>query len=339
MATVSLVSLTALQTTPTNPYSTGMCNCFVCAAQPTTCPNGDWQYGTTSCCGGLCPPITLCSQLDSSVCPTIANGPSKITWQTPNSTGSANAAVQCQYDPTKFQTTQDLQQWVSLQGQDSQFQTQIMPTFCSGTSTTCPNNWLTNTPMPKCSRLLSTGDDGTICRQWQQQNPALADAVMVQYCGNSSNQFGCDCLRRQQTPGYNLVAPNFTTSDACWYRPCQATSQELVTSNLLNPVCPATTCQDAGNITPAQQQVISQNFISCPLNKSPVQSVAQTLGINIPGVARSLGIPANAPITRNPLVRRIGLQQTPITGGWQWLIAVLIIVVVIILLLAVFMQS
>lgn len=335
---MSTVSVSMQQTIPKNPYTTGSCNCFTCESQPTTCLNGDWQYGTQPCCGGLCQSIPLCSHIDSSICPRIASGPSQVSWQTMNSTNPGSAMVTCQYNASNFQNLSDVQNWVTLQGMDSQYQTQIMPAFCSGTATTCPTDWLTNQPMPKCNRLLSTGPDGTLCRQWQQQNPQRADIVMANYCNNPSNIFGCDCLRRQQTPGYNLAAPNFATNDACWYRPCQATTQELVTSDLLNPVCPATTCQNASNITPAQQQIISQNFISCPLPSNPVQSVAQTLGINTSQVARSLGVQPNSPIARSPIARRLGFQQVPVASGWKWVLAAIIIILVVVLIVAIFMN-
>jgi hypothetical protein len=342
---MSTVSLTVRQDHVNNSYSPGTCNCFTCPQQPTTCPNGDWQYATGQCCGELCPSIPLCSQLDPSVCPVMAGGAISKNWQTPNSTNSSGANVNCQYRVSGFTSLSDVQTWINSQGMDAQYQTQIMPSFCAGASTTCPVDWATGLTMSTCNRLLSTGEDGTLCRQWQKQNPTLADNAMTQYCTNAKNKFGCDCVNRGLNPGYPIAKPNFTANDACWWRPCQFPTQELVPSSLLNPVCPANTCQDASNITPQQQTIVSQKFISCPLPTSPVHSVAQTLGINVGSIAPALGITPASPIARSPagqrIARAVGLQQTSTStsAAWKGIVAILIALIVIVLIVMILMNA
>jgi len=270
----SIVTLTTTQTNPFNAYDAGTCNCFICPAENSgsTCPNGDWQYATRSCCGGMCSTVAQCSKIDPNVCPKIGSGPLSSSLTIPGSVTPDGASVNCNYGVNQFQTTGDILMWDRIQGKDNQYNSLIMPRFCSQQVTTCPLD-RNQIQMPNCSRLLSTGIDGVICRDWQKNNPTRADQIMQDYCSNTNNLFGCDCVRRTYNLTYRTAKKYINATDSCWFKPCQAPTQELIPSDLENPICPANYCVGLSTITPADKENVDSAQLSCPL---PLAQLLQT---------------------------------------------------------------
>jgi len=270
----SIVTLTTTQTNSFNAYDAGTCNCFICPAENSgsVCPNGDWKYSTLQCCGGMCSSVAQCSKIDPDVCPKIGTGPISTSWTIPGSVSSNGASVNCNYGVNQFQTVTDIKTWIQLQGKDNQYDSLIMPQFCSQQVTTCPLD-RNQIPMPNCNRLLSTGEDGDICRDWQINNPTQADMVIQNYCSNTRNLFGCDCVRREYDITYQTGKKYIEAPDACWFKPCQTPTQELIPSDLKNPICPANYCVGLSTITSKDKEDINPAELSCPL---PLAQLLQT---------------------------------------------------------------
>lgn len=267
MSINDLVTITTTQTNPYQSYNSSPCNCFVCPAGSTgLCSNGDWNYSTLSCCGGLCGSISQCSKIDSSICPKIGNSPPISTsWTFPDQMGATGAKINCKYNANKFINTSDILTWLKYEGHDLNYNTKIMPQFCSAKVTTCPID-ISGIKMTSCNRMLSTAEDGNLCRSWEKDNPKLADEIMIKYCSTPpNNNFGCDCISGSATNTYQIASKYIKAPIGCWFRPCQSPNNELILSTDKNPVCPADTCVPLSAITPAQKSLINPAEISCPL--------------------------------------------------------------------------
>lgn len=266
-----------VQTTPVGTYDLGICDCGVCSGSTpvATCNPGDWQYATRPCCGTRsgCPAQPSCSKVDPTVCPTFGGLPavSASFSQAPN--------VTCSYTLNQFSTTDDITKYLETFGQDNQYNNTIMPAFCSGTATgagTCPAG-VAGAPF-SCSRLMSTGADGNLCRQWAVANPTMADTAIRTYC-KTPGAFGCDCVNRQNLFHYRAFKQYINVNDACWYTPCTNPSTELITSDLTAPSCPSGFCDTVSLAYNNQKNNISfqdaQALTVCPLTP-PINTTGRT---------------------------------------------------------------
>ncbi len=96
--------------------------------------------------------------------------------------------------------------------------------------------------MERCSRLVSTTDEGLVCQQWAKAYPGDADAVKVHYCNTYNTEDGA-CLNRKSYDEYNKVQSKNPLEDPCWWKPCQMTNTNLITTKEMNVQCPTTLCQ------------------------------------------------------------------------------------------------
>ena len=264
-----------VQQTPIGIYEPGVCDCGVCNASTpvATCNPGDWQFATRPCCGTRsgCPAQPRCSKVDSSVCPSFGGRPAV------SSAFSQGPNVSCSYTVDQFATSDDIMKYIATFGKNNQFTNVVMPSFCSGTATgTCPS--ATVGTQFSCSRLMSTGADGNLCRQWALENPTMADTTMKTYC-QKTGAFGCDCVNRNQLFNYRAFKQYANINDACWYTPCTDPTKELITSDLTAPTCPSGFCDTISLAYDKQKNNISfrdaQAMTVCPLTP-PINTTGKT---------------------------------------------------------------
>lgn len=244
--TGTTVSGTLKQTQPYSQYRNGDCEC--CSSND-GCPYGDWVISHTKCGKCCVQSQPVCSVLNSALCPVIGKGASSITWAVPNGIGdAASAQVKCAYDLAQFQTGNDitnflngnpLNPWQDQANVNKEYNETIMPYFCGQQVSTCPIDSTTGKPMPKCSRFVSTANDGSaaVCTEWitkglaQQSgfDSSVADATMKNYC-TKYNTPDCNCINRANDPDYKLIAPTQTGNAGCWWNACRNPSVSLVPS-------------------------------------------------------------------------------------------------------------
>lgn len=276
--TSDLVTGNVVQQHQINTYSPGVCNCNACSFQTpvATCNTGDWQYDTVPCCGKACPAQPLCSTVDPTVCPSFGGRPAQSASfsQAPN--------VTCTYLISQFQTTDDVVNYINTFGNTQQLNTQILPQFCAGASTTCPTTSATSslpgvTPS-SCNRMLSTGQDGQICSAWAAANPTRADTAQITYC-NTPGAVGCDCVNRKSNFNYRSFAQYTTANDGCWYAPCTQPT-ELIPSTVSGDDCDPGVCSEIESGWVKQQNSISlntaQGLTTCPLSQPPPANTGRT---------------------------------------------------------------
>ncbi len=140
---------------------------------PKQCQHGDWHYDNAAGCGGVARPV--CSRVDPHVCPTIDGTEA-------NSHFDEAPKVVCSYSKKSFKSAKGLETWKSKFGENEQYQTRIMPTFCSQPSVNCPVDKKTGKPMKSCSRFNDLGKEGKLCRKWQKNYPREAKRIQKVYC-------------------------------------------------------------------------------------------------------------------------------------------------------------
>lgn len=146
----------------------------------------DWEYGTENCLNE-CIDTVLCSKLDTDICPYI-QGENDSSWDSIK--GAPN--VVCKYPLDVFETLEDIEVYVNKWGKDDNYNKNIMPFFCAKTVSTCPEN-LDKNRFKSCSRIVSNGIDGDICREWKNENPDISDEVIINYCNNNDTE-DCACV-------------------------------------------------------------------------------------------------------------------------------------------------
>ena len=242
------VSGTLKQTEAYLQYQNGDCSC--CSSND-GCPNGDWVLSHTSC--GRCCVQTqpVCSVLDSALCPVIGQGASAITWAVSNGiSDQPSALVKCSYDLAEFKTGTDignflngnpLNPWQDQTNVTNEYNNVVMPYFCGQQVSTCPADPSTGKPMSKCSRFVSTANDGSAaaCAEWLTKglsgasgfDSSSADATMTNYC-TKYNTPDCNCVNRASDPVYKLISPTQKGNDGCWFAPCKNAEIYLIPSTL-----------------------------------------------------------------------------------------------------------
>ena len=117
-----------------------------------------------------------------------------------------------------------------------------------------------------CSNLQSLTEEGDECRNWFSKQPAdTRDAIIANICLRYRDADECKCFLRNTDETYNVVKRSTPFNDGCWYPPCQQTSTNLVTSDLIKPTCPSNLCQIVFSELRNRDVQISdiQNAISC----------------------------------------------------------------------------
>jgi hypothetical protein len=208
------------------------------------CPNGDWCYGNTTarCFPGL--NRCKCSKVYVGTCP----GP-VITafWSSQNNNPNTKALVDCSYQTRDFTSSKTVTEYINKFGRDNNWARSIMPFFCGLQTSQCPIDQTTGQPMSSCSNLVSTGDNGTLCRQWTSTVPAqIVDQTKSNYC-RQFNTPDCKCINRTESQIYRDVSAGYPFPDSCWWIPCRNSDAFLVPSNLLNPQCPSEVCTIVNN--------------------------------------------------------------------------------------------
>jgi hypothetical protein len=109
--------------------------------------------------------------------------------------------------------------------------------------------------MNECSRLKSTGLDGSECRNWfSKLTPSQRDSIISSYC-LENNTDDCKCVNRNFYESYQRLKSINPYNDGCWYVHCTDSQKNLIPSHLLDPECPDNICQvifdiyDTGNVT------------------------------------------------------------------------------------------
>jgi len=280
---MSLVTGQTTQNVTFESYDRGSCSCGSCSAftNQASCDSTggiiDWQYDTRSCCGSLCTRQPKCSKPSPGACPVVNGTNGSVSWVSAAdqlNDLTQGRAINCTYPISAFQTADGINAWLNVFGRTQEFNTVLMPAFCSQPSQEkrCPIDPLTDEPMNECSRLISTDAEGSLCRQWQSTNPGLADAAAQNYCSTFTQSPDCLCYNRATVdPIYRAVEGEISnpTLDACWYRPCQNSPPYLIPPDQrIQPgSCPSTICQQVINFIDSPNSNININVanevISC----------------------------------------------------------------------------
>lgn len=270
----NLLSLKVPQTVPFQTYTPGTCGCQPNLDSKTIpCDPGDIQIGLKKCCGRQNPPQPICSKIDSSVCPSFNNTrPMNVSWTMEHVNQGENVPmITCLYNREQIKTTEDIQQWISLNGKDSQLNEKILPLFCNQSVSTCPIDPTTDKPMSQCNRLVSTGEDGNICRDWANTNPDLRNQLVDDYC-LKNNTPDCLCFHREDITNstYKNLSRDISAPPNCWYRPCMDQNTYLVPGSMLNNTnCPSDTCDQVNRAYQTESSFVrlddASDITMCPL--------------------------------------------------------------------------
>lgn len=147
----------------------------------------------------------------------------------------------CIYQPSDFAfETEAVGKWYSEYGWDDR----IMAAYCKQPGEVCP---LSSGTYPTCSRFVSQGTDGELCRAWADSSSAAAavsDELMRDWADQHTNSYfplderasdpTCLCINKTKDPTYNqLKAYARTANDGCWYEPCMpgSATQYLIPSS------------------------------------------------------------------------------------------------------------
>jgi len=197
-ASIATVTEIVTQTSVSNSYNPGAAACSDCSSCNTNtlqvpCNDGDWAYQQVSCCSGQCTNQLSCSTLDPATCPSFPNVTPVATWNTA-------PKVNCSYQIDDFTQVEDVSAYANQFGQNTNYNTQIAPFFCSQTSTSCPVDPSTGQPIPNCSMYWDTGAGGQLCKSWATANPIQATTTFTNYC-TQKNTPDCTVLSSPFTGG------------------------------------------------------------------------------------------------------------------------------------------
>jgi len=124
---------------------------------------------------------------------------------------------------------------------------QIMPYFCSADQEgdSCPEGY------SRCSRFVSTGNDGTLCREWAASSSATKNKyneIANERCSRfNTPDNDCGCINRRLNSTYTNISNAFQNvgygqSAFCWWADCseQDRTKQLVPFQTTD--CNATLC-------------------------------------------------------------------------------------------------
>jgi hypothetical protein len=249
----------------------------------------DWGPCITSCCLN-CPFQQVCCEPETGLCPNIGglppvgfgwyrNDPEADAERTRTSGGicqpTGSRQMTCIYNVSQFKTAADVDQYrrVFLSAtnanniaiNNNQLDTKLYPTYCGVVTQECQDYNQVKGPACEggltggCSRLVSTGRDGALCKEWQGTNPGLALVTADNYCAQSGNicKPDCQCYNRDKHVDaiYDKIIGDGTTTDLpvaahCWYTACQNPTRILVPENQtpIKTPCPTFICSQVTNI-------------------------------------------------------------------------------------------
>lgn len=219
------------------------------------CPAGTWFYQGQI--GGMCMGsqtfndcVINCSEPNISLCPqfgTQSATSAGFSRNVSNNLTPGNAPLACIYPATAF-TNATLAQMTALTQYRSTMNTSDYNTafnqYCfQEINQTCPVDATTNQQMTACSRVSSTGDDGTLCRQWlNNTDNTTHDSLIQSYCSMHQTA-DCKCATPTPTTLYNQLNAGLGLSGQpqCWWVPCETRSGAyLVPSTFENQTtCPS----------------------------------------------------------------------------------------------------
>lgn len=204
------------------PYEPGSSSYENCKEQTNLhCNLGDWEYDTLN--SGLeCPSRPRCSVLDPSTCPNINDSLVKATWDTA-------PIVNCFYDASKFNSIEDIDNYITVYGEDNVVTNQIMPFFCLS-GNVC---------------VTGTSDEAQLCQNWVANNPQVLEDTIKKKCCVQSSLIECECHERLTNPIYQTIKqdPRMTDiSDSCWWKACENTDNPTIVLDAGTGKCPNDLC-------------------------------------------------------------------------------------------------
>lgn len=257
-----VVTLFKTQTSRSNTYLGHECTPYIFYCISSTVPCGytggvqDMKVGDHSC-GFGCPTQNICLKPDRSEA-YIGNSSKghdpliTIVWDVkpPN--------LRCIYDLDHIDTPSQINALKRLFPHDQL--DHVMRAFCTGTSNECP------TAEKPCSKLKSTDEIGSMCREWINtlSTDEMRDSVRREYC-LTHNTSDCRCINRVNQPDFielrNGMDAQTLASTRCWYKPCEDNANILLDVEQ-KQVCTANICQNIINAHAKGNINISNNTSS-----------------------------------------------------------------------------
>jgi hypothetical protein len=226
----------------------------------------DWQIPNDpdeKCCGGFCRNQPVCTHPDKDEC-FIGLSSSNDNPLIDYGWDRKAPMLKCVYDLDKINTRVQLNAFNNKFGVDNDVEAR----YCTQKVNTCPNK------MVECSRLLSIGEGGDMCRSWFENQPvSMKDATIQNYCLRNDTE-DCKCVNRFNKQSYLSMKGAKGINDGCWYIPCSNKSNYLVPSHLQNPKCPDKMCEILFQF--GQTQKVSfddvKNDVTCDFNSQSKSS-------------------------------------------------------------------
>lgn len=212
----------------------------------------DWKVGTRKNCSlPTCGDKDRCSKPDLDLCKLTpsSDAVSSSGWAGKDGGSQKTSTIECVYNPRNINSIEEIEAWKTRFGGTGPEWDQIMTGYCSkakSPNVSCIVDPNTNQPItPSCSRMMSTGPEGELCRNWFYQQPAnVRDAVIANYCADNPNNPDCICYRRSADPLYRAMTQNgaLPFNDGCWYAPCKNSAATLIPSDVHSLNCPTINC-------------------------------------------------------------------------------------------------
>jgi hypothetical protein len=180
------------------------------------------------------------------MCPKLgkANYP-KTAYDTSSTCSTIN--MSCKYplniipdkEPDASNTAQQLINYYGSRQVQSSDLNKIMSNWCMEPVTTCVIDSYGGKEQKSCPRMLSTGNDGKVCKKWATYDSVTkkaADEIMSQYCLTTANAAKpeCDCLAadniksRLNDTYETLITGGLPQQNSpCWFTPCRTVGKEM----------------------------------------------------------------------------------------------------------------
>lgn len=172
--------------------------------------------------------------------------------------------VACDYDISQFQQVSDITRFQkTFHATDSAVDHNILPSFCAGLVATCKGG------AGPCSRLMSTGQDGTMCRAWATREPVRSDTTKRDICRAHGSLDECRCLNRRENEIYQAVEGSMQMPDQCWFAPCQDFKNQLIPREMqTQDGCPPS-CMVEYNVVKGLDEELVDSLLGCHVQSKP----------------------------------------------------------------------